>query len=140
MLKALLLLVGASAALGAGVAQAGIGTRDVYTDGSSVLGPRDPYGDGGAKFDIYSDGARVVDKRDVFTDGASVVDKRDVFTDAPESAARIALPSNQHPPSKPRGIFFVQRENPWRNQFRIVGTSPAGDWGTRRSRTPIRPR
>ncbi|WP_338404731.1 hypothetical protein [Cupriavidus basilensis] len=72
MVKTVLLLAAAGAALGAGVAYAGIGARDVYTDGASVLGPRDPYSDGGmsTKFDVYSDGARVTDRRDVFTDGA----------------------------------------------------------------------
>ncbi len=72
MLKTVLLLAAASAALGAGMAQAGNGPRDVYTDGASTMGPRDPYTDGGrtVKFDVYSDGARVTDRRDSFTDGA----------------------------------------------------------------------
>lgn len=67
----LLLVVAATAALGTAVAYAAT-ARDVYTDGSSVMGPRDPYTDGGkaGKFDVYSDGARVGDKRDPFTDGA----------------------------------------------------------------------
>jgi hypothetical protein len=71
MLKTVLLLATASAALSAGVAYAGIGPRDVYTDGASVMGPRDPYTDGGkaAKYDVYTDGARVTDRRDSFTDG-----------------------------------------------------------------------
>ncbi|RDK05480.1 hypothetical protein DN412_36805 [Cupriavidus lacunae] len=71
MFKSALLL---AAALGAGVAYAGIGPRDVYTDGASVMGPRDPYTDGGMsiRFDVYSDGARVTDRRDVFTDGARI--------------------------------------------------------------------
>ncbi len=74
MLKTLLLL---TAALGAGVAYAGIGPRDVYTDGASVMGPRDPYTDGGMsiKFDVYSDGARVTDRRDVFTDGSRITNR-----------------------------------------------------------------
>jgi len=77
MVKTVLLLAVAGAALGAGAAYAGIGARDVYTDGSSVMGPRDPYSDGGraAKFDTYSEGMRVTDKRDVFTDGGRITNR-----------------------------------------------------------------
>jgi hypothetical protein len=72
MIKTVILLAAASAALSAGIAYAGIGARDVYTDGASTMGPRDPYSDGGktTKFDVYSDGAKVTDRRDAFTDGA----------------------------------------------------------------------
>lgn len=72
MVKTVLLLAAASAALGAGLAYAGNGPRDVYTDGASTLGPRDPYTDGGkaARFDVYADGMKVTDRRDVYTDGA----------------------------------------------------------------------
>ncbi len=71
MVKKVLLLVVAGAALGAGSAFAGImGQRDAYTDGSKA-----------GTFDVYTEGARVTDKRDVFTDGARVADRRDVFTD-----------------------------------------------------------
>jgi len=71
MVKTVLLLAAAGAALSAGVAYGSTGPRDVYTDGASVMGPRDPYTDGGiaTKFDVYSDGARVTDRRDEFTDG-----------------------------------------------------------------------
>jgi hypothetical protein len=77
MVKTVLLLAAAGAALSAGVVYAGIGPRDVYTDGASVLGPRDPYTDGGkaTKFDVYSDGAKVGDRRDVFTDGARMTNR-----------------------------------------------------------------
>jgi hypothetical protein len=71
MVKKVLLLVVAGAALGAGPAFAGImGPRDAYTDGSKA-----------GTFDVYADGARVTDKRDVFTDGARVADRREEFTD-----------------------------------------------------------
>ncbi|MFJ1257787.1 hypothetical protein [Cupriavidus sp. CuC1] len=84
MVKTVLLLAAAGAALGAGVAYAGIGARDVYTDGASVMGPRDPYSDGGksAKFDVYSDGARVTDRRDVFTDGARITNRDGLVEDS----------------------------------------------------------
>jgi hypothetical protein len=77
MVKTVILLAAAGAALSAGVAYAGVGPRDVYTDGASVLGPRDPYTDGGktAKFDVYADGARVTDRRDAFTDGARITNR-----------------------------------------------------------------
>lgn len=83
MLKKILLLAAAGAALGAGVAYGGIGPRDVYTDGASTTGPRDPYTDGGktAKFDVYSDGARVTDRRDVFTDGARITNRDGLVED-----------------------------------------------------------
>lgn len=72
MVRTIFLLAVASAALSAGVAYAGVGSRDIYTDGASTMGPRDPYSDGGltSKFDVFSDGARVTDRRDAFTDGA----------------------------------------------------------------------
>ncbi|KAI3591007.1 hypothetical protein D9X30_4492 [Cupriavidus sp. U2] len=72
MVRTIFLLAAASAALTAGVAYAGVGSRDVYTDGANTVGPRDPYSDGGltSKFDVFSDGARVTDRRDAFTDGA----------------------------------------------------------------------
>ncbi|GAB7548973.1 hypothetical protein CS8_086720 [Cupriavidus sp. 8B] len=84
MVKTVLLLAAAGAALGAGVAYAGIGARDVYTDGASVMGPRDPYSDGGksAKFDVYSDGARVTDRRDVFSDGARITNRDGLVEDS----------------------------------------------------------
>lgn len=71
MVRTVLFLAAASAALSAGVAYAGIGARDIYTDGASVMGPRDPYTDGGkaTRFDVYADGTRVTDRRDSFTDG-----------------------------------------------------------------------
>lgn len=83
MVKTVLLLAAASAALGAGLAYAGTGTRDVYTDGASTMGPRDPYTDGGkaARFDVYADGMKITDRRDVYSDGARVTDRRDAFTD-----------------------------------------------------------
>lgn len=65
MLKKVLLFVAASAALGAGVAYAGIGMRDVYTDGA-VMAPRDPYTNGGRT---------IIDRRDVFTDGARITNR-----------------------------------------------------------------
>ncbi|MFS8979826.1 hypothetical protein PO002_36105 [Cupriavidus necator] len=64
MLKNVLLLAAASAALGAGVAHAGIGMRDVYTDGA-VKG-QDPYTNGGRAS---------TDRRDVFTDGARITNR-----------------------------------------------------------------
>ncbi|SPC06653.1 hypothetical protein [Cupriavidus oxalaticus] len=69
--KLWLLIVVGIGVLGAGAAYSGT-TRDVFTDGSSIMGPRDPYTDGAkaGKFDVYSDGARVGDRRDPFTDGA----------------------------------------------------------------------
>ncbi|WP_369798921.1 hypothetical protein [Cupriavidus sp. SK-4] len=84
MLKTVILLAAAGAALSAGVAYAGIGTRDVYTDGASVMGPRDPYTDGGktTKFDVYSDGAKVSDRRDVFTDGARITNRDGLVDDS----------------------------------------------------------
>jgi hypothetical protein len=45
------------------------------------MGPRDPYSDGGAKFDVYSDGARVVDRRDLFTDGARITNRDGLVED-----------------------------------------------------------
>jgi len=83
MVKTVLVLAAASAALGAGVAYAGIGARDVYTDGSSVMGPRDPYTDGSrtAKFDVYSQGTKVTDRRDVFTDGGRVTSRDGLVED-----------------------------------------------------------
>jgi hypothetical protein len=75
-----LMLAAACAALGAGMAHAGNGPRDVYFDGARTP---DPYTDGAkaARFDVYTDGASTLGKRDVFTDGGRVVDKRDTFTD-----------------------------------------------------------
>ncbi len=75
MLRTALLFALASAALAAGAAYAtGTAKPDVYTDGSSVLGPRDPYTDGGRtitdRADPFTDGGRVTDRRDVFTDGS----------------------------------------------------------------------
>ncbi|WP_081862311.1 hypothetical protein [Cupriavidus sp. SK-3] len=82
MVKKLFLIAVAGAALGAGTAYAGIGTRDVFTDGARVMGPRDPYTDGNraTKFDVYSDGAKS-SRFDVYTDGTRVTDRRDSFTD-----------------------------------------------------------
>jgi len=58
MAKQILLLVVASAALGAGLAHAGM-ARDVYTDGARISDARSPYTDGGksGKFDVYTEGA-----------------------------------------------------------------------------------
>ncbi|MDF3836115.1 hypothetical protein P3W85_24640 [Cupriavidus basilensis] len=94
MLKKIALLAMTGAALGAAVAYAGNGTRDVYSDGANTLAPRDVYTDGGkaTKFDVYTDGAKSSkfdvftdgaksSKFDVFTDGARVTDRRDAFTD-----------------------------------------------------------
>jgi len=83
MVKTVLLLAAAGAALGAGVADAGIGPRDVYTDGASVLGPRDPYSDGGriSKIDTYSEGMRVTDRRDVFTEGGRITSRDGLVED-----------------------------------------------------------
>jgi len=93
MVKTVLLLAAAGAALGAGVAYAGTGARDPYTDGSSVMGPRDPYTDGSraSKFDVYSEGMRVTDRRDVYTDGGRVTDRRDVYTDGGRITSRDGL-------------------------------------------------
>lgn len=68
--KHVLIFVAATiAALSATVAHAGT-VRDVYTDGSRVMGARDPYTDGGlaTRFDVYADGAKA-GKFDSFTDG-----------------------------------------------------------------------
>nr|WP_311527650.1 hypothetical protein [uncultured Ralstonia sp.] len=72
MVKTVLLLAAAGAALSAGVAYGSAGPRDVYTDGASAMGARDPYTEGGlaTRFDVYSDGANVTDRRDAFTEGA----------------------------------------------------------------------
>ncbi|QRQ86263.1 hypothetical protein [Cupriavidus oxalaticus] len=71
MLKKVLLLTVAGAALGAGAASAGtMGARDPYTDGAKA-----------GKYDVYADGARVTHRRDVYTDGARATGGRDVFTD-----------------------------------------------------------
>lgn len=66
MLKKLLLIAAAGTALVAGVAYAGIGARDVYTDGARAMGPRDPYTDGGRT---------ITDSRDVFTDGSRITNR-----------------------------------------------------------------
>lgn len=67
----MLILAAAIAALGTGLAYAGTGPRDVYTDGARTTKP-DPYLDGAkaTRFDVFTDGASIVDKRDAFTDGA----------------------------------------------------------------------
>lgn len=98
MLKKIALLAVTGAALGAAVAYAGNGMRDVYTDGAGTMGPRDPYTDGGraGKFDVYSDGARVTDRRDEFTDGARVTDRRDVFTDGARITNRDGYTDGSH--------------------------------------------
>ncbi len=72
MKKTLLILAAASAALGAGMAWAGNGPRDIYTDGAMGVRAPDPYTDGAktSRFDVYTDGASITDKRDMFTDGA----------------------------------------------------------------------
>jgi len=64
MLKNVILLVAASVALGAGVAHAGAGMRDVFTDGA-VMGPN-PYSSGGSTS---------TDRRDVFTDGSRITSR-----------------------------------------------------------------
>lgn len=69
MFKEALLIAAASIGV-VGTACAGIGSRDVYTDGAKA-----------ARFDVYSGGARTTDARDTFTDGSRAIDKRDVFTD-----------------------------------------------------------
>ncbi|WER50546.1 hypothetical protein CupriaWKF_34040 [Cupriavidus sp. WKF15] len=72
MLKNVLLLVAASAALGAGVAHAGIGMRDVYTDGA--VKEQEPYTNGGRastdRWDVFTDGARITN-RDGYIEGRS---------------------------------------------------------------------
>lgn len=75
MLKKMLLLAVAGAAVMTGVAFGNTGPRDVYTDGARAA-RFDTYTDG-AKADIYTDGA----KGDLYTDGARVTDRRDPFTD-----------------------------------------------------------
>ncbi len=64
MLKNVILLVAASAALSAGVAHAGNGMRDVFTDGA-VKGAN-PYSSGGKaitdRFDVFTDGSRVTNR------------------------------------------------------------------------------
>lgn len=69
MLKTVLLLAVAGAALGAGAVYAGTGARDVYTDGAKMMGPRDPYTDGGkaGKFDVYTDGASTSRPNDCYS-------------------------------------------------------------------------
>jgi len=80
MVKKVLLLVVAGAALGAGTAFAGgIGPRDVYTDGEKA-GAVDVYPSAAKQFDVYSDGTRTLDRRDVFTDGARITN-RDGYVD-----------------------------------------------------------
>lgn len=73
MLKQVVLLVAAGAALGAGVANAGTGMRDVYTDGA-VMGTRDPYTDGGRAInerrDVFLDGARITSRDGYIDEGA----------------------------------------------------------------------
>ena len=69
-MKTLLMLAAACAALGAGMAHAGNGPRDMYLDGAKAT-----------RFDVYTDGASVLGTRDVFSDGSSTIDKRDAFTD-----------------------------------------------------------
>lgn len=65
MLKKVVLLVAAGAALSAGVANAGIGMRDLYADGA-VMGSRDPYTDGGRA---------ITERRDVFVAGARITSR-----------------------------------------------------------------
>jgi len=69
MVKSILILAAASAALGAGAAWGG-------------NGPRDPFTDGARKYDVYADGARAAGKYDVFTDGARArsTEKHNGFT------------------------------------------------------------
>ncbi|MBP0621003.1 hypothetical protein [Cupriavidus consociatus] len=65
MLKNVLSLIAAIAALGAGVAHAGIGMRDVYTDGA-VKAQEPPYTNGGrastGRRDVFTDGARITNR------------------------------------------------------------------------------
>jgi len=72
MSKKLVILAAAAVALSAGMAWAGNGTRDIYTDGALSIRTTDPYTDGSraGKYDVYTDGARVTDRRDAFTDGS----------------------------------------------------------------------
>lgn len=76
MLKKVLLLTVMGVAFSAGAASGG------------TVGPRDPYMDGGkaARYDVYTDGARVTGSRDVFTDGARAPERRDPFTDGANAA------------------------------------------------------
>ncbi|QBY55151.1 hypothetical protein [Cupriavidus oxalaticus] len=65
MSKQILLLMSAVAAFGAGVAHAGIGMRDVYTDGARI-----------GTQDIYTNGGRaIIDRPDVFLDGARITNR-----------------------------------------------------------------
>jgi len=81
MLKEVVVVVATGCALAAGAAQAG-NSRDVYTDGASVMGARDPYTDGSRtrQFDVYTDGAKSV-KFDVYSEGTKATSRRDPFTD-----------------------------------------------------------
>lgn len=68
MVKTILLLAAVGAALGAGVANASTGARDVYTDGASTMGPRDPYTDGSkaGRFDVYTEGMDISRPNDCY--------------------------------------------------------------------------
>jgi len=80
MVKSILILAAASAALGAGAAWAGNGPRDPFTDGARKY---DVYTDGARKYDVYTDGAKTAGKYDVFTDGARAraAERHGVFTE-----------------------------------------------------------
>ncbi|GCB03592.1 hypothetical protein PSUB009319_12230 [Ralstonia sp. SET104] len=81
MVKTILLLAAVGAALGAGVANASTGARDVYTDGASTMGARDPYTDGAGTMgtrDPYTDGSKA-GRFDVYTEGMDISRPNDCY-------------------------------------------------------------
>jgi hypothetical protein len=80
MLKKVLLLAVAGAAIGSAAAHAGVmGTRDAFTDGAKIAATADAY--------AYSVGARAAGRHDVYTDGARITNRDGLVGDA--SHARI---------------------------------------------------
>jgi len=75
MLKKILLLAVAGAAIGSAEAHAGVmGTRDAFTDGAKIAATADTY--------VQSAGARAAERRDVFTDGARITNRDGLVDDS----------------------------------------------------------
>jgi len=75
MLKKILLLAVAGAAIGSAAAHAGVmGTRDAFTDGAKIAATADA--------SIHSAGARTAERRDVFTDGARITNRDGLVDDS----------------------------------------------------------
>jgi len=86
MLKKILVLAVAGAAVGSTAAHAGaMGLRDAYTDGGKAA-VADVYvaATKSSKFDVYSDGTRATDRRDAYTGGARVSSRDGLIEDGPQ--------------------------------------------------------